>query len=82
MPRKTPRTFNQRFGDRLRELREAAKLSQVELAAQLSYPDGSQVSRWEHGHAFPSDDNREALARAFGIDQEGLFAGDLDRRRR
>lgn len=74
--------FNQRFGERLRTLRERAELTQVELANQVGYPDGSQVSRWEHGHAFPSDANREALAAALGITQEGLFQDPtIDRRR-
>ena len=71
--------FRQRFGRRLRLLRYEVGLTQEQLAHLIHdeshgiTPDGSQISRWEMGRALPSLANQQALAHAFGIDQERLF---------
>ncbi|MFO8102218.1 MAG: helix-turn-helix transcriptional regulator [Dehalococcoidia bacterium] len=64
------------FGDLLRQKREEARLTQKDLARQLSQKIGfsihdSVISRWETGARIPETDDREAvigLADVFGID--------------
>jgi transcriptional regulator with XRE-family HTH domain len=68
--------FRQRVGQRIRERRVAAALSQGQLARRLSDSlEGSQVSRWERGESFPSYGNVVALASALHVSEEQLLCG-------
>ena len=72
--------FRERVGDRLRKRREAAGLTQSQLARMLpGRVDGGveagQVSRWERGESFPTYGNLLALARALGCTEEELLCG-------
>ena len=52
-------------GQRLRELREAAFMGQIELAKKLGVSH-SQVSRWESGKQVPRPYHMKKLVRIFG----------------
>jgi transcriptional regulator with XRE-family HTH domain len=56
-----------RFGARLRELREAAGLSQKALAERAGLSQGA-IAHWEQGLREPSWSNVVALAEALGVD--------------
>lgn len=65
-----------RVGGRLRRRREAAGLTQAQLARRLPGTiEGSQVSRWERGASWPAYASIVALARAFGVTEEALLRG-------
>lgn len=67
----------QRFGRRLKTLREAAGLSQMGLARLLpDGTDGSQVSRWERGITLPEFGTLVTLARIFEVSAGWLEWGD------
>ncbi len=55
------------FGARLRELREAAGLTQQELASKAGV-QWETISRWERGAREPSWSNVLALAGVLGVD--------------
>ena len=55
------------FADRLRELREAAGLTQEQLAEQIGVKREA-VARWEAGKREPGWSNVLALAEALGVD--------------
>lgn len=59
-------TYQGRFAARLRELREAAGLSQVELAAAVGVPQ-STLSRWETGGNVPALKLFPVLAKALKL---------------
>jgi DNA-binding XRE family transcriptional regulator len=61
-------------GPRLREWREAARLTQADLATLLTV-DPATVYRWEAGIALPRRGIRGRLARRLGISREDLEAG-------
>src|SRR5262245_10109440 len=54
------------FPGRLKELREAAKLTQAELA-KLAGTTQQAIAHWEGGHRDPSWPNVIALAAALGV---------------
>ena len=56
-----------KFNDRLRELRDKAGLTQVQLAERAGIPIGS-VRAHEQGQRIPSWGSVVALARALGVD--------------
>jgi transcriptional regulator with XRE-family HTH domain len=60
------------FGDKLRELRELAGLSQAALAekAELSI---RSIQNWEQGHRGPSAAAIFSLAKALGVSAEKLL---------
>lgn len=60
------------FGARLRELREAAGLSQAEVAARLGKPQSSWSS-WELGTTAPNIEWLERVAVVLGCDIAELF---------
>jgi excisionase family DNA binding protein len=64
----------QRCGQRLRALREARGLSQLDLAA-VSGLTHEAISRWELGHKAPNADTVRALAQALHVAPE-QFVGD------
>lgn len=70
----TGRTFDHL---RLREARQAANLSQVELADALGIKQAS-VSMWERGVRTPHRSKIKAIATLLRIAPEDLFVGELD----
>lgn len=58
-------TYAGRFAARLRELRQAAGLTQVEAAERLNLPQ-HVISRWETGDRSPSLRQFPAIAKAYG----------------
>jgi len=65
----------QDYDDRIREAREAANLSQEELANQLN-EKASLIRKLEHGDTLPSDTVQRKLERALDIDL--TVSGDED----
>ena len=69
------------IGGRVRDLRRAAGMTQVELAAGRFTKQ--YVSQIERGEIVPSDELREWLARRLGVErvllETGLSSGDLER---
>ena len=55
------------YGDRIREARESAGLSQEDLAKQLN-EKASLMRKLEHGDTLPSDDVQTAIERALDVD--------------
>jgi transcriptional regulator with XRE-family HTH domain len=64
-------SINRAFGERLRAAREAAGLTQVELAAVLDVAQ-KNVSAWESGK-MPRAGRLEAIGRAVGVSVGSLF---------
>lgn len=61
----------QMIGDKIKELRKARGLSQIQLAVQCDvYPD--YISWWESGKRMPSLLNAIALADSFGVSLDEL----------
>jgi transcriptional regulator with XRE-family HTH domain len=60
------------IGDRLRELREAKKLSQGEIEKRTGLRR-CYISRVENGHTIPTIETLEKMARALGIQLYQLF---------
>lgn len=66
-------TYAGRFAARLRELRQAAGLTQAEAAERLGLPQ-HVISRWERGEHAPSLKQFPAIAKAYGeIPAEKFF---------
>lgn len=63
------------FGRRLRELREGAKLTQVELAAAVDL-DPKHIGTLERGEKTPSFDAVERLAKVLKVHYYELFLPD------
>jgi transcriptional regulator with XRE-family HTH domain len=61
-------------GKRLRDIREAKKLSQGDIERRTGLLR-CYVSRVEHGHTVPSVETIEKFARAFGVPMYQLFIG-------
>jgi putative transcription factor len=64
----------QDYDERIRSAREAAGLSQSDLAQQLN-EKASLIRKIEHGDVLPSDDVQHKLERELGVD---LSAGASD----
>lgn len=64
---KTPGPSGGAFGERLRELREAAGLSQAELARRTGIAQQS-IAVWEAGKSDPGWSKVMKLAEALGVD--------------
>ncbi|MBQ8460660.1 helix-turn-helix transcriptional regulator [bacterium] len=60
------------FGKRFKELREAKKLTQEQLAEYLGV-EARQISRIETGKCFTTLDNLEKIARLYNIEIKDLF---------
>jgi transcriptional regulator with XRE-family HTH domain len=61
------------FGKTLQRLREAAGMSQVELARRSDTPIDS-LRNWEQGRVLPRIDAAKRLARALGVSLDQLAA--------
>lgn len=64
------------LGDRIKQLRTARNLSQVELAAALNVSKQS-VSNWENDNILPSVEMIKQLARFFSCSSDFLLELDL-----
>lgn len=62
--------------NRLRDLRDMARLSRGELAEQVGVP-GSTLREWEAGGSIP-DEHAEKLSAIFAVSVRFLLAQDLD----
>lgn len=60
------------MGEKIKKLREAAGMSQKDLAAQIGV-DTSSISLWEHGKTNPSYANICKLAQALNCNPGDLF---------
>lgn len=60
------------FGQRLRELRVKAGMSQSDLEVVSGIPK-ARLSRYENGHVAPSIHTLERLARALGVSEAALL---------
>lgn len=60
------------FGERLRALRKANKLSQPDFAKQIGVSNG-MISFWENNISEPSLSNLIILARFFGVTSDYLI---------
>ncbi len=68
----------QDYDDRLRDAREAAGLSQEDLAKQLN-EKASLIRKLEHGDTLPSDDVQRKLEKALDVDlSAGASGGDTE----
>lgn len=76
MAEKDPRKVQ--FGNRLRELREAAGLSREELASKVGLSAGA-IIQWEVGVREPGWLNVVALAAALGVTCEAFAREPADR---
>jgi transcriptional regulator with XRE-family HTH domain len=68
-------------GPRLREMREAAGLSQVEFAGKIGVRQNT-VSRWERGDQEPTLAVVVQLAEFFGVSTDAFFEPAKPRRKR
>lgn len=57
-------------GERLREARLAAGLTQAQLAARVGVADGTRVAAWEHGRSTPHPVTWAAICSLLGIEFE------------
>ena len=62
------------IGKKLRDARNAAKLTQESAAESLGV-SRQTVSKWENGSADPSTTNLLALAKLYGVTAEDLLRG-------
>jgi len=60
------------FGERLREARIQARLSQSELEERSGIPK-ARLSRYENGHVIPSIQTLERLASSLGVSEASLL---------
>ena len=65
-----------RFSQNLQKAREAAGLSQAELARKVEVPR-QHVSKWEGGKNLPSLENALALSRVLGLSVNELFGEEV-----
>ena len=70
-----------KIGERIRELRRSADLTQEELADRLGVSPQA-VSRWESAGGYPDTETLPRLANCFGVTLDSLFGYEGDRERR
>lgn len=68
------------LGERIKELRTEAGLSQAELASQLGSSDARQISRYENGRITPSLEAVVRIAEALDVSLDYLAIDDMPRR--
>lgn len=69
------RKHDKNFGERLRETRVQAGLSQSELEERSGIPK-ARLSRYENGHVVPSIHTLERLALALGVSEASLLGDE------
>ncbi len=65
-------SLSKKLGARIRELREAKKIKQVELAETLNM-EPSNLSKLENGNQLPKEENIEKIAAALDVKICDLF---------
>ena len=78
--------YDKKIGDKIRELREAAGISQAELARRLGYANRSAISRIEGGYnGFPMDRLNDyasvlhcSVADILGLDADLNYGSELE----
>ena len=68
------------LGDRIKQLRTEAGLSQAELAEKAGAGDARQISRYENGRITPSLDAIIHIAQALDVSIDYLVIDDIPRR--
>lgn len=68
------------LGDRIKQLRTEAGLSQADLAEKAGAGDARQISRYENGRITPSLDATIRIAQALNISIDYLAIDDMPRR--
>jgi transcriptional regulator with XRE-family HTH domain len=68
------------IGERIKQLRTEAGLSQAELAQRTGAGDARQISRYENGRITPSLDATIRIAEALNISLDYLAIDDIPRR--
>ena len=68
------------LGDRIKQLRTEAGLSQAELAQRTGTGDARQISRYENGRITPSLEATIRIAQALNISLDYLAIDDIPRR--
>jgi transcriptional regulator with XRE-family HTH domain len=58
---------------KIRELRKAARLTQIQIAESLGYKSASIVTMWENGQRKPPSDKLRELAELFNCTVDDLF---------
>ncbi len=58
---------------RIRDLRQAARMTQQELAQQLGYKSASAITMWETGERKPPSDLLPQLAKVLNCEVSDLF---------
>jgi transcriptional regulator with XRE-family HTH domain len=78
MDSKSPdRTYEMTFGERLRDARSKAQVSQSDLARTSGVPK-TMLSRYENDHILPSITTLKKLALALGVPESSLLADNVD----
>ncbi len=68
----------QRFGEKLRTLRQRRSLTMRELAAALEIASFSFISKLEHGSQMPSPELIVKIARFFDVSTDQLMLDERD----
>ena len=66
------RTFKEKFGARIQEIRKSQKLTQEKLAEAIGL-DIPNLSNIERGKRFVSSDTLEKIVKALGVSEKELF---------
>ncbi len=61
------------FNEKLRNLRNASRLTQEELAEKL-YISRTAISKWESGRGYPNIDSLKQIAQFFSVSLDELIA--------
>lgn len=64
------------FGQRIRQSREQAGMTQAELARSVGYKDRNAAWQWEHDKQMPPLSTLPLLAEALGVDTCWLAFGE------
>lgn len=66
--------MNRLVGQKIKELRECNRWTQLELGSKFNPPkDSSLISRWERGRVIPSAENIAELSSIFDIKTDDLL---------
>jgi transcriptional regulator with XRE-family HTH domain len=68
----------QRFGEKLRTLRQRRNLTMRELATALEIAPFSFISKLEHGSQMPSPELIVKIARFFDVSTDQLMLDEID----
>lgn len=72
MPRHEPPHIRTTVGENIRRLRDAADMTQLELANAIGM-DPIGISRWERGKVMPRPETLERVAEVLGVEIGELY---------